>query len=154
LARLLVDTNILCLLAVGRLGREQIAKHRRLRAYTAADFDLLLRAISHFSAIVTTPHVLAEASNLLRQTPEPLATTATLSLAELLAGVDERMTPAISLVQRGEYPRLGLADSAILDALDEDCRLISADLDLYLASEAAGFPAINFNHLRDGAAQL
>lgn len=64
------------------------------------------------------------------------------------------MTPAISLVQRPEYTRLGLTDSGALELLDKESLLISADLDLYLASEAAGLPAINFNHLRDGAIRL
>lgn len=152
--RLLIDTNILCLLAVGRLGREQISRHKRLRAYSAADFDLLLDVMSRFSGIVTTPHVLAESSNLLSQSQEPLATAARRSLAELTATLDERMIPAVLVVQRPEYGRLGLTDSGILDLLDKDCLLISADLGLYLASEAAGFPAINFNHLRDGAISL
>lgn len=88
--KVILDTNLLCLLTVGLLGEQWIARHRRLQAYSAADFLLLTRALSNFSEVATTPHILAETSNLLRQTNEPLATSAGLSLAALIRATDEQ----------------------------------------------------------------
>ena len=38
-AGLFIDANLLVLLVVGRVGRDLIAKHRRLREYTAEDYE-------------------------------------------------------------------------------------------------------------------
>ena len=42
MTELFIDSNLLLLLVVGRSSRDIIAKHRRLRRYTAADYDTLL----------------------------------------------------------------------------------------------------------------
>lgn len=149
--KVIIDTNLLCLLTVGRIGEAWIAKHRRLQAYSISDYELLAHVLSGFTEWVTTPHIVAETSNLLRQTATPLAVWASVSLAELIAETDERTVPAVKVVSRSEYSRLGVTDSAILTLLEEGCSLLSVDLDLYLASVTAGYSAINFNHLREDA---
>ena len=151
---LILDTQLLCLFAVGRLKPDWIEKHRRLQAYTSFDFALLVRVLSSFSRLIATPHILTETSNLLRQTPEPLASLAALSLAEFIALADEESVPGVEIVRRPEYIRLGIADGAILSLLADGNTLLSADLDLYLAGAAAGYSVYNFNHLRDGAIEL
>ncbi|HEY7305310.1 MAG TPA: hypothetical protein VH601_14395 [Bryobacteraceae bacterium] len=61
---LLIDTNLLVLFAVGSVNRDRIETFKRTRRYTAEDFDLLLRVLGNWGVRYTTPHVLAEVSNL------------------------------------------------------------------------------------------
>jgi hypothetical protein len=55
---LFIDTNLLVLLTVGSVGRDLIAKHRRLREYTAEDYDLLLNLLGNFDRVFVTPNTL------------------------------------------------------------------------------------------------
>ena len=41
-AGVFIDSSLLVLLVVGSVGRDLIEKHRRLREYTAEDYDLLI----------------------------------------------------------------------------------------------------------------
>jgi len=63
-AGLLVDTNLLVLLAVGTVNRSRIETFKRTRQYTQNDFDLLVRVLNNFGRLFTVAHVLAEVSNL------------------------------------------------------------------------------------------
>jgi hypothetical protein len=62
--RLLVDSNLLVLFAVGMVNRDRIENFKRTRQYTAQDFDLLRRVFGRWKSLHTVPHVLAEVSNL------------------------------------------------------------------------------------------
>jgi hypothetical protein len=61
---------------------------------------------------------------------------------------DEIHLPCTAALARPEFLRLGLTDAGILAAQRDDVGLVTADLDLYLASVAAGLDAINFTHER------
>jgi hypothetical protein len=61
--RLLVDTNLLVLFAVGNVNRGRIESFKRTRQYTGRDFDLLQKLLDR-SSVHTVAHVLAEVSNL------------------------------------------------------------------------------------------
>ena len=61
---LLIDTNLVVLFAVGTVNRKRIEAFKRTRQYTEADFDLLLRLLDRPGPVYTTPHILAEVSNL------------------------------------------------------------------------------------------
>jgi hypothetical protein len=64
---LVLDTNLLVLLAVGLTDPAFIARHRRLYpTYRKEHFDRLRDFVERAPALATTTHVLTEASNLLR----------------------------------------------------------------------------------------
>lgn len=64
MARILaIDTNLLVVLIVGHVAPSYLGKHRRVRNYTAADFDLLTQYIGD-STIISTPNAFTEVSNL------------------------------------------------------------------------------------------
>ena len=44
-AGVFIDSSLLVLLVVGRVGRGLITKHRRLREYTADDYDILVKLL-------------------------------------------------------------------------------------------------------------
>ncbi|MEZ5865688.1 MAG: hypothetical protein R3D25_17040 [Geminicoccaceae bacterium] len=66
LKAVLLDTNLLILLVIGAVDPRWIGRHKRSRAFVASDWRLLQDLIDN-KPILTTPHVLTEASNLLRK---------------------------------------------------------------------------------------
>ena len=70
MAGLFIDSNLLVLLTVGSVGRDLIAKHRRLREYTAEDYGILVDLLSRFDQVFVTPNTLTETSNLLEHAPD------------------------------------------------------------------------------------
>lgn len=61
---LLLDTNLLLLYGIGTFSREHVKKLKRTRQYDLEDYDWLRRFTQPFHRIITTPHILAELSNL------------------------------------------------------------------------------------------
>ncbi len=59
-----VDTNLLVLFVVGAVNRERIESFERTSSYTKEDYKLLLQFLANFKKLHTSPHVLAEVSNL------------------------------------------------------------------------------------------
>ena len=55
---ILIDTNILLLWFVGTVNRSRISQFNRTEKFLPEDYDLLVRILSYFSKIVTTPNVL------------------------------------------------------------------------------------------------
>lgn len=146
---LFLDANLLVLLIVGGLGRDRIAHHRRTRRFTVGDYDLLLQLLSGARALVT-PHTLTEASNLLAQHGEPERTHLLESLRSLVEGSDEEFVPGRTAVRDPDFPRLGLTDAVLLEAISSDRPLLTTDFHLYrtAATRQAG-SAYNFGILRD-----
>ena len=66
-----IDSSLLVLLIVGSAGKELVAKHRRLRQFSVADYDTLADMISKVDQVFVTPNTLTEASNLLAQHRDP-----------------------------------------------------------------------------------
>lgn len=147
--RLLVDTNLLVLLAVGSASVRLIETHRRTQAYSGEDFALLTRLVAGASNLVTTPHVLAETSNLSRQCAEPGRAAISLVLGRLVRAIAEIHVPGIDIVQTEHYARLGITDTALIRLQRDQLTLLTDDLDLYVQSVTVGLDAINFSHLRD-----
>ena len=146
-----VDSNLLLLFVVGSASRDYIAKHKRLRAYTETDFDLLVEQLSFVSAVLLTPNTLTETSNLIDHIGEPARSHIYQTLNALLSlpESEERYVPSKRATSLPELPRLGLTDCALLNLCAEGAPLITADLQLFLAAVGRGAKALNFNHLRD-----
>jgi len=144
-----LDANLLVLLIVGLAGPKFISKHKRLQTYDAEDFNLLKHAISESSGLVVTPNTLSEASNLLRQGREPMKTLINDVFRNFINSTKEIYIKSANASSRSEFARLGLSDGALLEIAKGDIVVLSADLDLCVAAEVAGYAAINFNHVRD-----
>jgi hypothetical protein len=153
-----LDTNLLVLLVVGLTARKYISMHKRLQAYTEADYDLLKAFISVSAGVAVTPNVLSEASNLLRQIREPAQTRIAAVFRNLImsmttdskgGGLHEIYIRSADASSRSEFIRLGLSDSALLEINKNNVVVLSADFLLYHAACAAGYEAMNFNHERE-----
>lgn len=145
----LIDTNLLVLLVVGATSRNYIDKHKRLTAFIQEDYDVLLELISGVQAIRVTPNILTETSNLAAYINEPARSQVFQTFQRLVSSFLELYVPSAVAVGRWEFIRLGLTDAAVLEALTDQAVLLTTDLDLFLAAQATGALAINFNQVRD-----
>jgi len=152
-----LDANLLVLLVVGLADERYISMHKRLQAYTAADYDLLKTLISESAGVAVMPNVLSEASNLLRQIADPAKSRIAAAFRNLImkmttdpkgGGLHEIYVRSADASSRTEFLRLGLSDSVLLEINKNNVVVLSADLNLYLAACAAGYEAVNFHHIR------
>ena len=100
------------------------------------------------SALIVTPNILTETSNLLSGIGEPARSHIADTFRQLIGSLDERFVHSTRAVEQPEFPRLWLTDAAVLTELVNSHVLLTADLDLYLAAAQRGYTAVNFNHLR------
>jgi hypothetical protein len=144
---LLIDTNILLVLLVGRTNRQRIPECKRTQSYTAADYDLLERLVGQFKTVITTPHLLTEVSNL-----DPLSGKERAKFQNLyrqwVVSAKEFYDESRSLVVETVFDRLGLADAAITFVARKGMLVLTDDAPLYGMLSARGIDAINFNHIR------
>lgn len=147
---LLIDTNLLLVLAVGLVRRDQVERFKRTSAYEAADFDRLVRIVESAGRLVTTHHVLAEVSNLGGQLSGRLRTQFFEVLRQLaVEQLEDESPPSPAFMKDPVFTRLGVADTAIL-RIDGSLGavVLSDDLGLYLELTTRGIEAVNFNHIR------
>ena len=148
-AALFIDANLLVLLVVGSVGRELIAKHRRLREYTGEDYDILVGVLSRVDRVLVTPNTLTETSNLLAQHAEPERSRFFDRLRGLIQETEEVVVASVQASSNRDFRRLGLTDAALLEVATVETPLVTVDLDLYLAALTKGEDAaVNFTHLR------
>ena len=147
---LFIDANLLVLLVVGSAGRDLIAKHRRLKAYTTEDYDTLIDRLGRVDQVYVTPNTLTETSNLLAQHADPERTRFFDKLRILIQESEEIVVASAQASSNSAFGRLGLTDAALLEIVTAEAPLLTVDLDLYLAALAKGEDvAVNFTHLRD-----
>lgn len=154
MSALLIDTNLLCLLATGLCDTQSIRHHKRLQIYDREDFERVVWLVERHATLVLCPHVLAETSNLVRQTNDKAARAIGAMLAMLIARASEARIASTDCAGRPEYARLGLTDAVLLELAAGGHTLLSDDAVLCHASAARGYRTINYNHVRDGAVRL
>src|SRR5277367_1480899 len=71
---ILLDAQLVVLLAVGATSRAYIRRHKRLDTYEVGDFDALIQIIAPPTRLILIPNVLSEASNLLANVGDPIRT--------------------------------------------------------------------------------
>jgi hypothetical protein len=101
-------------------------------------------------SLVTTTHVLTEASNLLGAEKDPVRIAGREAMKEYVKQCHEQTDPAALLVDEPEYQRLGLTDVAIKVASALPAFVLTADVLLYVHLCNSGVEVVNFNHLRQG----
>jgi hypothetical protein len=145
-----LDTNILVLLVVGQTSRDYIGKHKRPKAFTVRDYDLLMSILRQASSLRFTPNTLTVACNLLSQIGEPARSDSLKKFAAIISKFDETCIESRSGTEPEEFTRLGLTESVLLLLSNNPSLiLITADLGLCLAAGKRGLNALNFNHHRE-----
>ena len=145
-----IDASLLVLLVVGSTGRDIIGKHRRLREYSVEDYETLLKLVGRVDRVLVTPNTLTEASNLLDYHADPERSRFFHVLRRIIHESEEVVVVSEVAASNREFPRLGLADAVLLEAITPETPVVTVDLDLYLAALNKGQDtALNFRHLRD-----
>jgi hypothetical protein len=155
---ILLDTNVLLLLLLANF-QPLLVGGKRLEKYALEDGLLLTNFVRLFSRILTTPHILAETSNLASQALSgKLKTEFFSTLFPLFCNDSPEALHSCEVkeagVDRPLFIRLGLTDASVVASLDATRLLLTDDLDLYLAAIGKGVPAINFTHMREAAGLL
>jgi len=147
---LLLDSNLLVLLIIGSLEAKRIETFRRTRnqGFTQQDYLLLQRVSVAFAKMVTTPHILTETVNFVRELDGHVGDSALQLTSKLIQCFKERRPESKKLVQSDFFPRFGLTDTAILDLPPKKYLVLSVDAPLVIALQKKGIHAINFNHIR------
>jgi hypothetical protein len=143
----LVDTSLLVLLAVGIYLPGRITSFKRTKQYTIEDFYLVINLIHEFERRITTPHLLTEAHSFARQLEKREYDGLAAAFRKLIKEMFEIHVPATDVISEKSYPRLGLADSAIIKA-SPGVLVLTADAGLESELSRLGRHAININHLR------
>lgn len=146
---LLIDTNLLVMLAVGAVDLGQMLRFKRTKKYSVDDFNLLNDYAEEFTGVLVTPSVLTEVSNMVGQLNDPARTAVRVGLAALVPSWTEHYTRSEVVTRDPFFLRFGLTDSAIRIAAGVRATVITDDLPLYLALSKNGVSAENFNHLRE-----
>lgn len=142
----LVDTNLLVLLVVGLSRPTYIAAHGRLQYYDVSDFEIVRRMVEGYDDIVTTPHILAEVSSLIRKINNPARDHVRKTFRKLIDDCDEIII-ASSTCREEHFLALGLTDAVSLricsESMQEDVaiELLTADEPLYNRALSLGLPA-------------
>lgn len=142
---LLIDTNVLMLLLIGRWDRKRIPSFRRTATFTLADFDLLERTLPRYARLVTTAAVLTEVSNPMGNS---FHRTIAATVVQVCGAFIEKGLPKNDVFADHAFSRLGFADASILAVTDANTVVLTDDVHLYLAALGQDFQAINFRHLR------
>jgi hypothetical protein len=139
-----IDTNLLVLLVVGLTNPEYIRKHKRLTpVYNARHFEWIVRCLAEAPRVICTSHILAEGSNLLRQTREPMRSEIMTTYRRFIQTAEEPIIAAREAAQSSSFIRLGLTDAAILTLDPKEIRLLTVDHDLHIACSERGFDVVN-----------
>jgi hypothetical protein len=151
--RVLLDANVLLLLLVGEFDRELVAEFKRTRnqLFTADDFDLLRDDIvAQHSPVVTTPHILAEVSNLSASLVGEARDDYFAAFAAALEVIEEQHVPALSAVNDPIFRKFGLTDAGISRLYDERQGLFVVTVDAPLCDylQQKGMYAFNFNRIK------
>lgn len=146
---IIVDANLLCLIVAGQSAPNAIGRHKRLKAFTLDDYKRVMEICSLFSTAITCPNVLTEVSNLLANTNNDEKSILLNGLADLIERMNENHVHSFVACAHPIFSRLGLTDAVLLCIEIEDCALLSVDLDLVLAAQAAGKTVVNYNWIRD-----
>jgi rRNA-processing protein FCF1 len=144
----LIDTNILLMYFVGSLDPKRIATFKRTAAFTVEDYMILVRFLQFFRAIVTTPNILTEVSNLAGQIAEPLRTPVFQIFAQAVQVISEQYVQSRMATENTTFVRFGLTDAVIASMTAGEVLVLTDDFRLSQYLEHSGLPVVNFNHLR------
>lgn len=145
---ILIDTNLLLLLVVGRYDLAAITTFKRTKKFIGDDYRLLSSFVAEFKQVITTPNILTEVSNLSAQIDTRFRKALFGVLAREIEPLVERYVSSRTVCGSPEFINFGLTDAAMKQILRDDLLVLTDDFPLagHLAKE--GIDVINFNHIR------
>jgi hypothetical protein len=143
---LLVDTNLMLLMVIGRYDKNKIQRCKRTQKYSPAIFHLVDRVVTQFEIRFTTPNLFTEIDNLVRlDVFEREWPAIAWVMNNLIDDLREIPTPSAILTKHDLYEKIGLADCSILAG--PDVLILTDDLPLTSFLTSQGRAVINLSHL-------
>lgn len=139
---ILIDTNLLLLYIFGSVDAELIARFKRTSQFTTDDFDKVSDFIRLFDKIIFTPHIVTEVSDFIGN-----KTDLQLLLKIYVENFDEHFIESKEIVQKPEFIKFGLADTAIIET-DKQYLIFTDDNLLFGFLQNSNFDTVNLNQLR------
>jgi len=145
---ILIDANILLILAVGKKDTTSIPRFcRGKHCFEAKDYQLVCDFVRSFRRIMTLPNIVTEVDNLLGNRKDHEAFCG--SMVQVLDLAEEKYLETKVVVKAQCFAYLGLTDSAIAyAALTGQCPVFSSDATLCKYLNDNLVPALNFWHLK------
>ena len=149
---ILIDTNLLLLLAVGRFDHTIIESgaFNRLAEYEISDYVLVEGLVSLFAKHLTTAHVLAEVSNWIGYLSSTREQECLSKLRTMLPTFEELHMDSFGLSTHDRFRFLGFTDTGLL-TLASDYLVVTDDLRFAKHIHSLGLDALNINHIRPEA---
>ena len=144
----LVDTNLMLLQVVGLYDPLLVPKVKRTSMFSVDDFGRLVMVMSRFPSRTVTPHILAEVSNLLGQSREPLKAEFFKVFAMLISRLEEIHVPATIVCGAPHFGQFGLTDLGMIAAARSEQVVMTADTPLAAYMRSQGVEVIDFNDFR------
>lgn len=152
-ARAILDANMLFVYSIGKKYPEMLGSQKRVKEFIPEDFDLLVQLVEGVDQIALTPNAVTECSDLLKDSI--FENDAKEALEDLIQSpsciVAEEFVSSFDAVAYPQYKFLGVADCAMLEFVDSEAFLISADGALSREAAKKNSQSINFNHYRSYA---
>lgn len=146
----LIDTNLLLLYVIGTYNPDEISRFSKTRDFPPETFELLDRVINRFNKVITTPYILAEASNWAAQFPSSDKNKLHPDLfdrfAILITGFEEVSETSSVIAKQPAFRQLGLADASIA-SLGNKYLVLTTDGRLLGYLQNNGVDAVNINDL-------
>jgi hypothetical protein len=145
--RILVDANLMLMLLVGAIDPASLGHFNRLRTYTPAHFNGLAQYVAQFARRITTPHILAEVSNLLEMSRQDWLHLYAGFILKQWQPLQESHTTARVLASTPYFAQLGLTDAAIIKLARPRTVIVTADRQLWHALQSYRVNAFHFSDI-------
>lgn len=146
---ILIDTNLLLLLFVGRLSKKFIKKFKRTDKYSIEDYQILLGFVDEFDKLITTPNIMTEISNLGGNMHGAKLKDFFSIFTDQLTVISEKYLPSKSIANDENIYKFGLTDIGIMLVAKDNYLILTDDFKLSNLASENGIDAINFNHIKD-----
>lgn len=146
---LLVDTNLLLLYAVGLFDKDLIGRYKRTNEYTVEDFEIVSDVARRSPRLITTPHILAEVSNLTLDHAPRTGPPFLDALLGLIRAAHELYIEKDVILAQSVFGRYGVTDTGIIElALCHRYLVLTDDFPLAGYLQSRQCPVLNLNHIR------
>jgi hypothetical protein len=143
------DTNLLLLFVCGIFDIKLIDKFtKRLSKYSFEDFELLNGYYEFFKPLISTPHILAETSNLCDNIPLNDKRLFFKVFSDIIDEIDEQFIPASIVSKDVDFHHIGLTDTGVKLLSQKSYLILSEDVQLLSILTNKGYYTLDFNIIR------
>lgn len=146
---ILIDTNALIILIMGRINPKLINTHRRTSIYDQEDYYNLIEFVKDISKIITLPNILTEVDNLLNSDLGKYHYQYIKVFLEFLKQSNEKYFETKKIIESQHFLNLGLTDSAIIEVAKDCDYLITADSKLSDFAKANSINVIDLVEIKN-----